>query len=120
MVKTPITKTTETKELSNLKNVLSLHNQNVGEAHAAAAKEFYRQTCLFTPVEELDDPEHPDRMSIDKFLFLSERAFRQADETAEAFKYEISRVAKAFEIKLDNATERVAEVAELSYEKAYD
>ncbi len=120
MVKTPITKTSEMKELSNLKNVLQLNNQNVGESHAAAAKEFYRQTCLFTPVEELDDPEHPDRMSIDKFLFLSERAFRQGEETSEAFQFEMSRVAKAFEIKLDEALERVAEVAEPFYQKALD
>ena len=120
MVKTPITKTSEMKELTTLKDALSLNNLSVGEAHAAAAKEFYRQTCLFTPVEELDDPEHPDRMSIDKFLFLSERAFRQADETSEAFKYEMSRVAKAFDIKLDEALERVAEVAEPFYQKALD
>ena len=120
MVKTPITKTSEMKELTNLKNALSLDNLSVGEAHTAAAKDFYRQTCLFTPVEELEDPEHPDRMSIDKFLFLSERAFRQADETSEAFKYEMSRVAKAFEIKLDEALERVAEVAEPFYQKALD
>lgn len=120
MVKTPITKTSEMKELTNLRNALSMSNMNVGEAHAAAAKDFYRQTCLFTPVEELDDPEHPDRMSIDKFLFLSERAFRQGEETSEAFKYEMSRVAKAFDIKLDEALDRVAEVAEPFYQKALD
>ncbi len=120
MVKTPITKTSEMKELTNLKQALSLDNQSVGESHAAAAKEFYRQTCLFTPVEELEDPEHPDRMSIDKFLFLSERAFRQAEETTEAFKYEMSRVSKAFEVSLDEALDRVAEVAEPFYQKALD
>lgn len=120
MVKTPITKTSEMKELTNLKNILNLSNMAVGEAHAAAAKDFYRQTCLFTPVEELEDPEHPDRMSIDKFLFLSERAFRQGEETTEAFKYEMSRVAKAFDIKFDEALERVAEVAEPFYQKALD
>lgn len=120
MVKTPITKTSEMKELTNLRNALNLSNLSVGEAHAAAAKEFYRQTCLFTPVEELEDPDHPDRMSIDKFLFLSERAFRQGEETSEAFKYEMSRVAKAFDIKLDEALERVAEVAEPFYQKALE
>ncbi len=118
MVKVPITTTAEMKELTNLRKVLNLSNLSVGESHAAAAKEFYRQTCLFTPVEDLDDPEHPDRLSIDKFLFLSERAFRQGEETTEAFKYEMSRVAKAFGIKIDEAMDRVAEVAEPFYEQA--
>jgi hypothetical protein len=120
MVKTPITQTSELKELTSLKEVLGLNNVSVGEAHGAAAKDFYSQTCRFTPVEELDDPGHPDRMSIDKFLFLSERAFRQGEETSEAFKYEMSRVSKAFDIKLDEALERVAEVAEPFYQTALD
>jgi len=120
MVKTPITTTSEMKELSNLRKALNLNNQSVGESHAAAAAEFYRQTCLFTPVEDLDDPEHPDRISIDKFLFLSERAFRQGEETIEAFKYEMSRVSKAFGIKIDEAMERVAEIAEPFYQQALD
>jgi len=118
MVKTPITKTSELKELASLRKVLSMDNLSVGEAHAKAAKDFYRQTCLFTPVEDLDDPDHPDRMSIDKFIFLSERTFRQGGETEEAFKYEMSRVAKAFDISLYAALERVAEVAEPFYERA--
>lgn len=120
MVKTPITKTAEMKELTNLRNALGMDNLTVGESHGAAAKEFYRQTCIFTPKEDLEDPEHPDRMSIDKFLFLSERVFRQSGETDEAFKYEMSRVAKAFDLKLDEALERVAEVAEPFYQKALD
>jgi hypothetical protein len=106
------------KELSQLRKVLKLNNLSVGEAHAAAAQEFYRQTCLVTPVEDLDDPEHPDRMSIDKFLFLSERVFRQGGETDEAFKFEMSRVAKAFDLKLAVALDRVAEMAEPFYRKA--
>ena len=118
MVKMPLTKTSEMKELTNLRNALELDNLSVGEAHAAAAKAFYHQTSLFTPLEDLDDPEHPDRMSIDKFLFLSERTFRQGDETAEAFKFEMSRVAKAFSIDMADAMERVAEVANPFYEKA--
>ena len=118
MVKTPITKTSEIKEIAQLKKALKLTNLSVGEAHAVAAKDFYRQTCLFTPVEELDDPYHPDRMSIDKFLFLSERAFRQGGETDEAFKYEMSRVARAFDLKLHVAMDRVAEVAEPFYKRA--
>uniref|UniRef100_A0A7S4MJ83 Uncharacterized protein n=1 Tax=Odontella aurita TaxID=265563 RepID=A0A7S4MJ83_9STRA len=118
MVKNPIAKTGDLKELSQLRAALEMDNLGVGEAHASAAKEFYRQTCLFTPEEDLDDPGHPDRMSIDKFLFLSERAFRQAGETDEAFKFEMSRVAKAFKIQLDEALDRVAEVSEPFYRRA--
>jgi len=118
MVKNPIAKTGELKELGQLRSALDMDNLSVGEAHAAAAREFYRQTCLFTPEEDLEDPGHPDRMSIDKFLFLSERAFRQGGETDEAFKYEMSRVAKAFGLKLDEALDRVAEVAEPFYRRA--
>ena len=120
MVKTPITMTSEMKELTNLRNALGMDNLGVGEAHAAAAKEFYRQTSIFTPLEDLEDPDHPDRMSINKFLFLSERTFRNGGETEEAFKYEMSRVAKAFDIKVEEAMERVAEVAEPFYQKALD
>jgi len=120
MVKTPITKTSELKELSTLRTILKMDNLSVGEAHTKAAKDFYRQTCLFTPVEDLEDPDHPDRMSIDKFLFLSERMFKQGGETEEAFKYEMSRVAKAFEISWRVAKDRVAEVAEPFYERALE
>jgi hypothetical protein len=118
MVKMPLTKTSEMKELTNLRNALGLDNLSVGEAHVAAAKSFYHQTSLFTPLEDLEDPEHPDRMSIDKFLFLSERTFRQGNETAEAFKFEMSRIAKAFDIDMTEAMDRVAEVANPFYEKA--
>ena len=118
VVKNPIAKTGEVKELKQLRAGLGMDNLSTGAAHANAAREFYRQTCLFTPEEELEDPDHPDRMSIDKFLFLSERAFRQAGETEEAFKYEMSRVAKAFKVDMEEALERVAEVAEPFYRRA--
>ena len=118
VVKNPFAKTGDVKELKLLRNGLGMDNLATGAAHAEAAREFYRQTCLFTPEEELEDPEHPDRMSIDKFLFLSERAFRQAGETEEAFKYEMSRVAKAFKIDMEEALERVAEIAEPFYRRA--
>eukprot|EP00978_Attheya_sp_CCMP212_P049156 scaffold624685_cov59-Attheya_sp.AAC.1 len=85
----PIAKTAELKELVRLKDVLGLGNLLVGEAHAAAAKDLYRQTCLFTPEEELADEDHPDRMALDKFLFLSERTFVGNGETPEAFSYEM-------------------------------
>lgn len=118
MVKNPIAKTGDLKELSQLRAALEMDSLAVGDAHASAAKEFYRQTCLFTPEEDLEDPGHPDRMSIDKFLFLSERAFRQAGETDEAFKFEMSRAAKAFKIDLDEALDRVSEVSEPFYRRA--
>jgi len=118
MVKTPIAKTAEMKELKGLREALRLNNLAVGEAHSSAASSFYRQTCLFTPVEELDDPGHPDRISIDKFLFLSERAFQQGGETKEAFKYEMSRVSKAFELDLNTGMERVGAIAHPFYERA--
>jgi len=118
MVKNPIPKTSEIKELTNLREALRLNNLSVGEAHAAASAEFYRQTCLFTPVEDLADPDHPDRMSIDKFIFLSERAFKQGGETNEAFIYEMSRVAKNFNVTFTTAVERVADVTEPFYKRA--
>ena len=114
----PVAKTSELKELENLKAALSLSNLQVGEAHAAAAAEWYRTTCLFTPEEDLDDPDHPDRQAMDKFLFLTERALRQAGETEEAFNFEMTRVAKAMKLKLDAALERVAEIAEPFYQRA--
>jgi hypothetical protein len=114
----PIAKTSEIKELDNLKTALSLSNLQVGEAHAAAAAEWYRQTCLFTPEEDLEDPDNPDRQAMDKLLFLTERALRQAGETPEAFKFEMTRVAKALNLGLLEAMERVDEVAEPFYQRA--
>jgi Chloroplast envelope transporter len=119
MVKhSPVPKTSEPKELERLKTALGLNNLLVGEAHAAAAQEWYRQTCLFTPEEDLDDPDHPDRQSMDKMLFLTERALRQGNETDEAFKFEMTRVAKAMKLKLTTAMDRVSEVQDPFYRKA--
>ena len=114
----PIAKTSEIKELDNLKTALSLSNLQVGEAHAAAAGDWYRQTCLFTPEEDLDDPDHPDHQAMNKLLFLTERALRQAGETPEAFKFEMTRVAKALNLSLIEAMERVDDVAEPFYQRA--
>jgi hypothetical protein len=114
----PTAKTSEMKELENLKNSLGLSNLQVGEAHAAAAAEWYRTTCLFTPEEDLEDPGHPDRQAMDKFIFLTERALRQGGETAEAFNFEMTRVARAFKITLADVLERVAEVQEPFYQRA--
>jgi hypothetical protein len=118
MVKNPYTKTAEINELITLKNVLSLDNIAVGEAHAMAAEDTYRTTCTFTPEEDLEDPEHPDRMSLDKLLFLSERAFKQNDETPEAFVFEFSRVAKAMKLSPNSGLIRVNDVAKPFYERA--
>lgn len=114
----PIPKTSEIKELQKLKTALGLDNLLVGEAHAAAAQEWYRTTVLFTPEEDLDDPEHPDRQAMDKFLFLTERALKQGGETDEAFKFEMTRVAKAMKLSLIGALDRVTEVQDPFYRRA--
>ena len=114
----PTTKTSEPKELENLKTALGLSNLMTGEAHGAAAAEWYRTTCLFTPEEDLDDPDHPDRQAMDKFLFLTERVLSRGDETPEAFKFEMTRVAKAMNLSLMEAMDRVTEVNEPFYQRA--
>lgn len=114
----PMPKSSEPKELGKLKTALGLNNLLVGEAHAAAAEEWYKQTVLFTPEEDLEDPDHPDRQAMDKFLFLTERALKQGDETDEAFKFEMARVAKSFKLSLLVALDRVAEVQEPFYARA--
>jgi hypothetical protein len=114
----PQAKTSELKELDNLKLALGLSNLQVGEAHASAAEEWYRTTCQFTPEEDLEDPDHPDRVAMHKMLFLTERALRQGEETEEAFRFEMTRVAKAMNLSLPTAMERLAEVVEPFYERA--
>lgn len=109
-------KTSELKELDQLKTVLGMDNLAVGEAITGAANEWYRATCLFTPVEDLDDPEHPDRMAMDKLLFLSERAL--SEETEQAFTFEMTRVAKALGLELTEAVERVSDTVEPFYQRA--
>ena len=115
----PTAKTSELKELDNLRKVLQLNNLQVGEAHCLAATEWYRATCLFTPEEELDDPDHPDRQAMDKLLFLTERALRQAGETDQAFTFEMTRTAKAVGLpNLSAALERVADTVAPFYQRA--
>ena len=119
MVKfSPMAKTSEPKELENLKTALNLSNLQVGEAHAATAAEWYRQTCLFTPEEDLDDPDHPDRHAMDKLLFLTERTLKKGEETEEAFKFEMTRVARAMKLTFNEALDRVSEVQEPFYARA--
>lgn len=117
MVKYQVTpKTSEIKELEQLKIVLGMDDLAVGEALASAAEEWYRTTCLFTPAEDLEDPEHPDHMAMDKLLFLSERAL--SGETEQAFVFEMTRVAKALGLTLEEAVARVADVVEPFYQRA--
>jgi len=117
--KNPVTKTSDKLELETLRQVLDLENIDVGDAHAEAARDLWREIGTFTPESELmDDPMHPDRMKIDKCLFLSERAFSSNEETDEAFVFEMSRVAKAFKLDYDGAMLRVEGVAEPFYERA--
>jgi len=114
----PVAKTSELKELEQIRDALDLSNLQVGEAHASAASEWYRTTSLFTPEEELDDPDHPDRQAMDKLLFLTERALKQGGETDQAFRFEMTRVAKALNLSYNEALERVAEVTEPFYQRA--
>ncbi|KAL3795270.1 hypothetical protein HJC23_008355 [Cyclotella cryptica] len=119
MAKNPMTKTSELKELTSLKEALRLDNLQVGQAHADAAAMFYRDIQRTTSLDELDDEDHPDRISLDKLLFLSERAFVQGGETEEAFIFEFSRIAKILgEIDFQEAKERVRAVANPFYERA--
>jgi hypothetical protein len=91
----------------------------VGQGHADAAAMFYRDIQRTTSLDELDDEDHPDRISLDKLLFLSERAFVQGGETEEAFIFEFSRIAKILgEIDFQEAKERVRAVANPFYERA--
>ena len=119
MAKNPLAKTAELKELALLKSALRLDNQQTGQAHAEAAVNFYRDVTRFTSLDELDDEDHPDRISLDKLLFLTERAFRQAGETEEAFTFEFSRVARSLGgLTGKEALERAKDVAQPFYERA--
>ena len=133
MCKNPFCKTTELKELENLRTVLKLQSLDIGEAHWNAATEFYRSTCLFTPEEELQDDGHPDRMSLDKLLWLSSRSIKSADSVSSssednknaveeeegAYVFEMSRIAKVMNVNFpDEVNERLQHIAELFYERA--
>ena len=119
MAKEPMAKTGELRELTNLRTALSLDNMQVGRAHADAAVSFYRDVTRFTSIDELDDEGHPDRVSLDKLLFLTERAFRMGGETDEAFTFEFSRVARALGgLSIQDGLERAKSVAKPFYEKA--
>lgn len=120
MAKNPMTKMSELKELTSLREALRLNNQQVGQAHADAAVTLFEDILRFLSSKwDLEDPDHPDRMSLDKFLFLSERAYAQGGETDDAKTFEFSRVARAMGgLKLEEALERVRFVAIPFYERA--
>lgn len=119
MAKCPLTKTAELKEVSALKEALNLDNIQVGQAHADAATTFYRDVTRFTDADDLLDEDHPDRVSLDKLLFLTERALKQGGETFEAFTFEFSRVARALGgLTIEEGLERVKDVSRPFYERA--
>ena len=118
MAKSPITKTAELKELASLREALRLNNAQVGQAHAEGAFELFVEIRKTTQLWELEDPDHPDTLSINKMLFLSERAFVQGGETKEAQTFEFSRVVNNCGVPSDEAMDRVRNVANPFYERA--
>jgi len=127
MCKNPYAKTVELKELSNLRSIFNLSSLDLGEAHSNAASEFYRTTCLFTPEEELQDEDHPDRMRLDKLLWLSSRSIQSTsdDDSVKdegndgAYVFEMSRISKALKVAFpEEARDRLQSVAEPFYERA--
>ena len=118
MAKNPLTKTAELKELTQLREALRLNNAQVGQAHADAAVYLDMEISRTTSRWELDDPDHPDRKSIDKLLFLSERAFVQGGETEEAKTFELSRVVNYIHVPMDEVKGRIRSVSSPFYERA--
>lgn len=118
MCNDPNTKMGDISELAKLRSALGLGNLALGEAHAEGARDMYRIKATWTPTEELADPEHPDRMSMDKFLFLTERSLRAVGETDEALTYEMSRVSKSFGLSMKTIEARIKAIAEPFYQRA--
>ena len=108
----------EIQELGKLKESLMLDNIAVGEAHFLAAQDWFRETCLFTPEEDLEDPDTDEYKTISKMLYLTDRALSTNNETPEAYKYELSRVARVFSMDMEGAQDRIEEVVEPFYGKA--
>ena len=108
----------ELTELDQLKQVLLLDNLAIGEAHMLAASDWFRSACLFKTEEELEDEDSVERQTMNKILYLTERALRQNGETDGAFLYEMTRTAKVFNLTYYEALERVEEVVEPFYERA--
>ena len=111
-------RSSELTELENLKEALCLDNLAVGEAHMMASSDWFREACLFKTEEDLEDEDSPERLTMNKILYLTERALRQNAETDGAFLYEMTRTAKVFNMTYYEALERVEEVVEPFYERA--
>ena len=111
-------RTSELTELEQLKEALLLDNLAVGEAHMLAASDWFRSACLFKTEEDLEDEDSVERQTMNKILYLTERALRQNGETEGAFLYELTRTAKVFNLTYYEALERVEEVVEPFYERA--
>jgi len=118
MCNDPNTKMSDISELAKLRSALGLGNLALGQAHAEGAMDIYRIKATWTPTEELADPEHPDRMSMDKFLFLTERSLRAVGETDEALTFEMSRVSKSFGLSMKVIEARIKAIAEPFYQRA--
>jgi hypothetical protein len=114
----PKPRSSELRELENLKTALMLDNIAVGEAHMLAAEDWFREVCLLIEEDVLEDEDSLERMAMNKFLYLTERALRQNGENDGAFLYEMTRTAKVFNITYPEALERVDEVVEPFYEQA--
>jgi hypothetical protein len=110
-------KASELKELKALSMALGLGGEALGDAHYEACSKLYKTKMLFTPSEELADEWNPNRRSIDKFLFVSERMFSSRD-TEEACVYEMGRLRKMLDLEPSDVEVRCAAVARPLYEKA--
>ena len=108
----------EIAELSNVKESLLLDNIAVGEAHYIAAQSWYREICLTVLEDDLDDPDTDEYKAMSKFIYLTDRALSGNNETPEAYKYELSRVARVFKLSYQDAQDRIEDVVEPFYGKA--
>ena len=117
MLRSCESKTSEASELTRLSSVLGLSSLDVGEAHYEASTSIYKDHVMWTSSSALEDVDDPDRKTVDKLLYLSERVFRQED-TDEAYNYEMMRVGKVFGLNLNEVPSRVGLVAKPFYDRA--
>lgn len=118
MAQSSSTKTSELKELKSLREALGLDNAQVGQAHSMAAAMLANEIDEQVDWQDLQYKDHPDNLSIDKFLWLTERAFVMGGESEEAKTFEFSRVVAYLDIYPPEAMDRVREVANPFYERA--
>ncbi|CAM9589811.1 unnamed protein product, partial [Phaeothamnion confervicola] len=120
MCQSSATKTSEIKELSELRDSLGLDGEMLGNAHYDACMAVYKQRVLFTPSEELADEFGPDRRALDKFIFLSDRMFAVCDTevSQEAYAYEMGRIRKVLDLTPAELKSRCTAIAKPFYHKA--